>query len=208
MTVRTIHRLAPDGSTTRYRPLPSQYLPGVLMLRTCTAVSALSGCARRGFATLIRGVSSTIRTRFPTLAPQKMWDGGGFGWTPVNHRSTIRSMFIVVFGRQWTSLDLSSNPTLSAIRLRSRTNAGELRRDVSPSQRSCVGGPQWLALRARTSAKPALKAGRSFCERSDKAKVVSPKLRSGKRGSHLFQDPSLGVMQSVRYGRPAFRRNS
>ena len=48
MTVRTIHRFAPDGSTTRYRPLPSQYLPGVLMLRTWYGGERLVGvCATR-----------------------------------------------------------------------------------------------------------------------------------------------------------------
>ena len=37
-----------------------------------------------------------------------------------------------------------------------------------------------------------------------KAKVVSPKSRTGKRGSQLFQGPSLGVMQSVRTDAPRF----
>jgi len=46
-TVRSTQRFAPDGSTTRYNPLPSPYRPGTEMLFTRTDVRAFWGCLRR-----------------------------------------------------------------------------------------------------------------------------------------------------------------
>ena len=46
-TVRSIHRFAPEGSTTKYKPFPSAYRPGFFNDRARTAVSALTGCWRR-----------------------------------------------------------------------------------------------------------------------------------------------------------------
>jgi hypothetical protein len=63
-TVRSTQRFAPDGSTTRYSPLPSPYLPGTERLLTRTDVRTFWGCFRGG--------------SIPHSIPQKFLDFVGF----------------------------------------------------------------------------------------------------------------------------------
>src|SRR5439155_5811774 len=67
-SVRNIQRFAPDGSTTKYNPLPSAYRPGSITFLTLVADNAFSGYFLRFGASSDSGEVAIFRSSLhPTL---------------------------------------------------------------------------------------------------------------------------------------------